>query len=104
MRRLITEVQAINPHIDACDIKGDVTSLARFCALIKLIYTDAAYTYYKTQCQENSLRERGKSDDRKIVRRRRERLLRVSIDPNPTYPTTFITACSIKSLGDFFLS
>ena len=39
----------------------------------------AAYTYYKSLCQDDSLKRRGKLDDRKKVHRRRERLIRVSI-------------------------
>lgn len=38
----------------------------------------AIYTYYRTLNQENALKERGGLEDRKKVRRRRERLLRVS--------------------------
>ena len=37
-----------------------------------------AYTYYRSLCQEESLRWRGKQGDRKMIRRRRERLVRVS--------------------------
>ena len=40
-------------------------------------FTAAAYTYYHSLNQEESLKQRGKQDDRKRVRRRRERLLRV---------------------------
>ena len=38
---------------------------------------DAVYTYYRTKSQEQSLKLRGKFDDRSRARRRRERLLRV---------------------------
>ena len=39
----------------------------------------AVYTYYRSLNQEESLRRRGKQDDRKRTRRRRERLLRVCV-------------------------
>ena len=38
----------------------------------------AAYTYYKTLTQGESLQRRGKADERNQTRRRRERLNRVS--------------------------
>ena len=41
-------------------------------------HTAAACTYYKTKSQEKSLKESGKFEERSRVRRRRERLLRVS--------------------------
>lgn len=39
----------------------------------------AAYTYYKTLCQEDSLKRRGKATDRNKVRRRRERTQGMSV-------------------------
>lgn len=41
--------------------------------------TAAAYTYYRTKNQEQSLKQRGMYVERNRSRRRRERLLRVSI-------------------------
>ena len=49
------------------------------CIHFYLIPLGAAYTYYKSLCQDASLKRRGKLDDRKKARRRRERLIRVSI-------------------------
>lgn len=42
----------------------------------------AAYTYYKSLSQEESIQRRGKMTDRKKIRRRRERITRVSIAVN----------------------
>ena len=39
----------------------------------------ASYTYYRTLCQEYSLKNRGKLDDRNKIRRRKERSIRVCI-------------------------
>lgn len=39
----------------------------------------AAYTYYRSKSQENSLKSRGLLEDRNKARRRRERIIRVSI-------------------------
>ena len=36
--------------------------------------------YYKTLCQDASLKRRGKLEDRKKARRRRERVIRVSLN------------------------
>ena len=41
-------------------------------------FAAAAYTYYWTKSQETSLKERGMYAERNCIRRRRERLLRVS--------------------------
>ena len=41
------------------------------------IHAEAAQTYYKTLCQEQSLERRGKSGERKKSRRRHERTSRV---------------------------
>ena len=45
---------------------------------IDLCTAGAAYTYYKSLSQEESLERRGKLNNRKVVRRRRERIVRVS--------------------------
>ena len=47
------------------------------CVLQYIVFLAAAYTYYRSLSQEESLRRRGKQGDRKMIRRRRERLLRV---------------------------
>ena len=46
---------------------------------VYVVCSAAAYTYYRSLNQEESLRRRGKQGDRKRIRRRRERLVRVSI-------------------------
>ena len=47
------------------------------CIFIFIIAT--SYTYYRTLCQEYSLKNRGKLDDRNKIRRRKERSIRVSV-------------------------
>ena len=46
---------------------------------ISIYFAAAAYTYYRTLCQERSLARRGKSQERKEKRRRRERISRVCL-------------------------
>ena len=41
-------------------------------------YIEAAYRFYKSKCEQESLRRRkGKMEDKKISRRRHERIVRV---------------------------
>ncbi len=47
--------------------------------MIVVMITAAAYTYYRSKSQENSLKSRGLLEDRNKSRRRRERIIRVSI-------------------------
>lgn len=56
--------------------------------MLCIINLAAAYTYYKSLCSEEALKRRGKHEERKVQRRRRERLVRVritalNIDLNP---------------------
>jgi len=57
--KLVKEVQLSNQSFQASQIRA------------------ATYTYYRTLTQEDSLKRRGKYEERKRIRRRRERLLRV---------------------------
>lgn len=45
-----------------------------------VVIAGAAYTYYKSLSQEESLQRRGKLKNRKIIRRRRERIVRVGAE------------------------
>ena len=45
---------------------------------IMFLHVAAAYTYYKSLCQEESLKRKGTYAQRKVQRRRRERVVRVS--------------------------
>ena len=58
------------------------------CVIVYLTTTEAAYTYYKTLTQEESLVRRGKAAERNRIRRRRERMIRVS-----EAMITFVTTC-----------
>ena len=46
-------------------------------------YEDAAYRYYRTQCEESSAQRRGKCPENRQRKRRHERLCRVSADIEP---------------------
>lgn len=73
-----------------CALRILLFKLARYVVssyYIKLIFINstgmtiiiaASYTYYRTLNSEDSLKQRGKHEERKTNRRRRERLLRVS--------------------------
>ena len=39
---------------------------------------EAAYRFYKTKCEEESTKRRGKEDSIKMIKRRHERIVRVS--------------------------
>lgn len=54
------------------------------------LHAAAAYTYYRTLTQEDSLKRRGKYDERKKIRMRRERLLRVRIFHNTALHTSSV--------------
>ena len=43
-----------------------------------LLYTDAAYRYYRSRCEENSASRRGLSATNQKKKRRHERIARVS--------------------------
>ena len=86
--KLIKEVQAANQSFQGCHIRGkhDVERYTLILVSIPLQLTDiyvnicigAAYTYYKTLTQEDSLERRGMSTDRKKKRRHREQIACVS--------------------------
>lgn len=40
---------------------------------------DAAYRFYKSKCQEESLKRSGKAEEKKVSRRRHERITRVCV-------------------------
>lgn len=42
-----------------------------------IFVTEAAYRFYKTKCEEESLKRTGKDVEKKITRRRHERITRV---------------------------
>ena len=88
--RLVKEVHGLNPSFDAADIRSKYIVSARKKGMypgaeltqpscICFLTTGAAYTYYKTLCQEKSLQRRGVCGEHKKQRRRRERIARVSI-------------------------
>ena len=70
---LSKEVMANNPQFQAHDIQGLHTNN------LILVFSAAAYTYYRTKNQEQSLKQRGMFVERNRSRRRHERLLRVRI-------------------------
>ena len=70
---------ANNPQFQAHDIQGLHTyNLIHEYSTI-LVFSAAAYTYYRTKNQEQSLKQRGMFVERNRSRRRHERLLRVRI-------------------------
>lgn len=52
--------------------------ICMYVATYVIVLAVAAYTYYKSLCQEKRLIDTGKQDERKIQRRRRERIVRVT--------------------------
>lgn len=42
------------------------------------LFLEAAYRFYKTRCEEDSAKRRGKSESMKKAKRRHERVVRVS--------------------------
>ena len=56
-------------------------SLSKELSAIKyilLVHVDAAYRFYKTKCEEYSIKRRGKTAEKQQKKRARERLTRVS--------------------------
>ena len=69
------EVKGNNKSFSEADIRGIAKVTFFTDDYNKLIA--AAYTYYKSLSQEEKLKRDGKHDQRKIQRRRRERIIRV---------------------------
>ena len=76
-QRLVKEVLAQNHSFEAFDIRRKFYGKYVVWILIIDISLGAAYTYYKTLTQQESLERRGKLPERNKQRRRRQRLLRV---------------------------
>ena len=104
-RRLVKEVHGLNPTFDAADIRSKLTQW--YSGLLYIIqfplspclstsYIVAAYTYYKTLRQEQSLQRREVSNQRKKQRRRRERIARVIILSENTHEHVHI--CRLVTL------
>ena len=96
---LLKEVKAANPSFQTHHIRSRFLNLdlvahflsfvhifemlddtIHFFVVVLCVLTEAAYTYYKTLCQDASLKRRGKLEDRKKARHRRERVIRVSLN------------------------
>ena len=56
-----------------------------------LLSVEAAYRFFKTQSEEDSLKRSGKSEVKKVARRRQERISRVSTTHVYTYTTNLST-------------
>ena len=60
-------------HMHVCVVKE---LLLLQCNLV--VHVDAAYRFYKTKCEEDSIKRRGKTAEKQQRKRARERLTRVS--------------------------
>ena len=82
VEKIVKEVQGVNPSFQESDIRGIYHIAFNFNSLL-FIYgtctcTAAAYRYYRTRAQQESLVKRGKDIERKQLRRKHERIVRVS--------------------------
>ena len=60
------------------EVCGWITDIAKYRGGVCYLITEAAYRFYKTKCEEESSRRRGKEDSVKKNKRRHERVVRVS--------------------------
>lgn len=76
---LVKEVKGNNKSFLEADIRGIAKAIVYACDYFSYLYqyVAAVYTYYKSMSQEEALKRNGKHDQRKIQRRRRERIIRV---------------------------
>lgn len=56
-----------------------IKCIVHFSSLSSSFILAAVYTYYKTLCQEATLKRKGAYDQRRTQRRRRERIVRVRV-------------------------
>ena len=83
--RIIREVQRENHTFIAADIRSKSAHgtklLAKTFFNLTFLHVGSIYTYYKSLCQEESLKRRGKLNARKKQWRQRERITRVCFLP-----------------------
>ena len=77
------EVKGLNPTFDAADIRGKCKGYWLYHLLqvhkVHTCYTaEAAYRFFKTKSEEDSLKRNGMAERKKVTRRRQERVTRVS--------------------------
>ena len=61
-----------------------------------LVHVHAAYRFYKTKCEEDSIKHRGKTAEKQHKKHARERLMRVST-PNFCFYVKFISYFAIET-------
>ena len=77
--RIVKEVKGLNPTFDAADIRGQFFYITVVqSVLVDCLFAEAAYRFFKTKSEEDSLKRNGKAEIKKVCRRRQERLTRVS--------------------------
>ena len=79
--RLVREVKALNSVYLTQHIKG-IATLIIILVIIELFpsstYTDAAYRFYRSRCEETSTKRRGMHQAKNKSKRKHERTIRVS--------------------------
>ena len=97
VNQLVTEVKGLNDNFLTQHIRGTLCALCTCYAHTLLcplcLSVDAAYRFYRSQREEQSLKRRGKSDMKQKKKRRHERKLRVRI---PLLWATFSTFPSMQ--------
>ena len=80
--RLLREVKALNPEFLTQHIKGirinNKVPYSIAIPTVGYIFTDAAYRFYRSRCEDESAKRRGKLQTKNRSKRKHERMTRVS--------------------------